>query len=72
MSEDDAIALLTNAMLAETRDASALVSAVRQVQSAGLDVRAIYDEARENAARGGRYAPSYRELVQSQTTISPT
>ena len=69
MSNDDAVELLVAAMLGPDKSESDLVDAVVKVQGAGLPVRDLYDQAREESARQGRYQMSFRELMMRNSAL---
>ena len=69
MSKDDAVRLLVGAMLGPEKSESDLVDAVVKVQGAGLPVDRLYDQAREESARQGRYQMSLRELMLRNSVI---
>ena len=69
LSNDNAVELLVSAMLGPDKSESDLLQAVSRVQSAGLPVRDLYDEAREQSARQGRYIMSFRELMMRNSVI---
>ena len=69
LSNDNAVDLLVSAMLGPDKSESDLLQAVSRVQSAGLPVRDLYDEAREQSARQGRYIMSFRELMMRNSVI---
>ena len=64
MSNDEAVELLADAMSREDSSNRIILQAVSRVQQAGLRVRDLYDEAREQTAAKGKYVVSFRELTQ--------
>lgn len=60
---EEEIAQLVTAMTPPAGEAE-LISAIAQLQAKGLPAREIYDDAREQLAKQGQYAKSFRELMQ--------